>query len=287
MTNTHLQDIRQAVNQRIDEGGNVVVITGAGVSAESGLRTYRGDGGLWTDDGASAMTRATAAYFVRYPERSWTWHLARRAEMRRARPNAAHHALADFDRLLGDRFMLITQNIDRLHIKAGNPSERTVEIHGHIEGMRCSGDCEGVIPIPDVFDDWTEDHSIEGDSLELLTCPNCGLVTRPHVLWFDEFYDEATTGILTAQRAAATTSVCITVGTSGGVPIAERLAGIAWRAGATLIDVNPDDNRLRRHAVWRGGVGVSSAASEALPEILNWISDGAPSDARPGVAWPG
>jgi len=260
-------ELVSTIGLAVAEGDSVVAITGAGVSAESGLRTYRGDGGLWTEEGMSAMTMATAAYFVRYPQKSWEWYLSRRLDARRASPNRAHDAAADLADALGDRFTLITQNIDRLHHRAGMPLDRQVEIHGHHEGMRCAGECSGIEPIPDRFDAWTEEDSLTDADKQLLTCSRCDDLMRPHVLWFDEFYDDTHYGIHTAQGAVARASICITAGTSGGVPIAERLATIAAKAGATLIDVNPDDNALRSLALDRGGHALEGSAGEVLPEL--------------------
>ncbi len=264
---TAVIDAATAVFEAVASGGTIVVITGAGVSVESGIRPYRGTGGRWTMEGAAAMKKATAAYFVRHPEESWAWHLDRRSEVPAAAPNRAHDAIALLERSLGDRFTLITQNIDRLHLRAGSTPERIIELHGYLDGMRCSGGCDGVLPVPDGMYEWERGDSIGDMHFEILVCPNCGLVTRPHVLWFDEFYDEEHYRIGTGQRCVANASVCITVGTSGGVPIAERLARIAVKAGAMLIDVNPHDNELRQHALQSGGIAVRETASAAMPQI--------------------
>jgi len=106
-------DAALAVAETQAAGGNVVVITGAGVSIASGLRPYRGAGGRWTEEGSGAMVKATASYFHRYPEESWSWHLARRSEVLAAEPNVAHHAIADLEAAFGAQFTLITQNIGR------------------------------------------------------------------------------------------------------------------------------------------------------------------------------
>ena len=92
------------------------------------------------------MDKSTLAYFSRYPDESWQWNLTRRAEVLTAEPNPAHHALARAEDVMGDRFVLITQNIDRLHIRAGNSEERTIEVHGHYQGMRCAAGCPACCP---------------------------------------------------------------------------------------------------------------------------------------------
>ena len=263
--------LHDAVARGIERCGNVVIVTGAGISVTSGLRTYRGGEGLWTEEGSSAMARATAAFFFRKPEESWAWHLARRAEAHRASPNAAHHAIADLEKHLGDRLTLVTQNVDRLHLRAGSTPERTIEVHGHVDGMRCSAGCEGTVPIPAAFDDWVEGDEIGDEHRELLVCPKCGFVTRPHVLWFDEFYDEKHFRMKSAGRAAAHASLCVTVGTSGGVPLAGRLASIAAKAHAVLIDINPRDNALRHVARESGGMFVDAMADDALPAICEIV----------------
>lgn len=263
-------EVRELIAKGVNRPGKVVVITGAGVSAESGIRTYRGTNGLWTDEGENAMMKATADFFVRHPRGSWEWYLTRRTEAKAAKPNAAHLAIADMGRMLGSRFMLIAQNIDRLHPRAGSLPDEMIELHGHLEGMRCTVGCSGVWPIPQAFDGWTENDELTDDHLKLLVCPYCDSFTRPHVLWFDEFYDEENYGFASAQRAVANASLCITAGTSGGIPVAERLAGIAARAGAILIDVNTRDSRLRRLAVRRGAFieGPATTAMRAIAQTV-------------------
>jgi NAD-dependent SIR2 family protein deacetylase len=267
-------EIRELISGAVNRPGKVVVITGAGVSAESGIRTYRGANGMWTDGGQDAMLKATGAFFLRHPRKSWEWYLTRRTEARAAEPNAAHVAIADMGWMLGDRFTLVAQNIDRLHARAGTSPDGMIELHGHLEGMRCGGGRRGVWPIPEVFDGWTENDELTDDQVDLLVCPRCGSLARPHVLWFDELYDEEHYGFASAQRAVANASLCITAGTSGGVPVAARLAGIAERAGATLIDVNTRDNRLREIAVRQGGF-IEGRASTAMQAIAYTVAQAA------------
>lgn len=274
--------VRSLIVEAVNRPGNVVIITGAGVSAESGIPIYRGAKGLWTEEGGEAIIKATAGFFVRHRRESWAWYLERRTEARKADPNIAHFAIAEIGRLLDGRFTLIAQNIDRLHARAASRAEEMIELHGHLEGMRCIEGCSGVFAIPEAFDQWTSDDSVGDGDLRLLTCPLCGLPARPHVLWFDEFYDEANYGFATAQRAVANATLCITVGTSGGIPVAGRLAGIAARAGATLIDINTRDNPLRRLAAHHGGFieGSATATLQAVAAIVREETAGAVSDRK-------
>ena len=264
---------QERIAAAVAQPGLIVVLTGAGVSAQSGIRTYRGEGGRWTDGGVVAMNRATMAYFQRHPEQAWLWNLGRRTEMRSAEPNRAHTSIAGLGSQVGARMRLITQNIDRLHIAAGSTPERTIEIHGHLQGMRCSAGCVGVLPIPDHFDGWGEDGTIGEREMDLLMCPVCGFATRPHVLWFDEMYDEVHYQARTADSWVARAALCITVGTSGEIPVAPRLATIAQRAGALLVDVNPHDNALRQLAHDTGGITVDALATSGVPAVVAAIEE--------------
>jgi NAD-dependent deacetylase len=262
---------RERIAAAIDRPGRIVVLTGAGISAESGISTYRGKGGRWTEGGVTAMNRATMAFFMRYPHDAWRWNLGRRTEMAPAAPNHAHDTIARAEAALGDRFGLITQNIDRLHLAAGSTPARTIEIHGHLHGMRCSAGCDGILPVPDHFDGWDDTRTIGETEMDLLTCPDCGFATRPHVLWFDEMYDETNYRARTADSWVAEAALCISVGTSGEIGLAPRLATIAHRAGALLVDVNPHPNELRRLAEDTGGVVVDAPASVGVAAVVGTI----------------
>ena len=128
-----------------------MVLTGAGISAESGIPTFRGPEGYWRVGSRNyrPMELATREAFERMPEEVWRWYLYRRAVCRAAAPNPAHRALVDAERRLGDRFLLVTQNVDGLHRRAGSDPARTFEIHGNIDLWRCADDCaDGARPAP-------------------------------------------------------------------------------------------------------------------------------------------
>src|SRR6185437_658754 len=132
-----------ACKQALARQGAVIALTGAGVSAESGIPTFRGKEGYWTIGAREYHPQelATRAAFDAMPWQVWAWYLYRRGVCRTAEPNAGHRALVAWDGALGDRFALVTQNVDGLHRRAGSPDARLHEIHGAIDLMRCSRDC--------------------------------------------------------------------------------------------------------------------------------------------------
>jgi len=222
----------------------VVVLTGAGISAESGIPTFRGKEGYWKKYRPEEL--ATHAAFTAMPEQVWEWYLYRRGVCRAAQPNAAHTARVRLEARLGDDFALITQNVDGLHRRAG--SQRMYAIHGDIDHMRCAGDCEGVWPI-----------------VEPPACPRCGGMARPHVLWFDETYDEKNYFLDTARRLAARAKTLVVVGTSAQTNLPWQVVTIAARAGATIIDVNIEDNPFGDLATRI----VREPAAIALPTLID------------------
>ncbi|NIN34224.1 MAG: RNA polymerase subunit sigma, partial [Gammaproteobacteria bacterium] len=173
--------------------GPLTVLTGAGISAESGIPTFRGPEGYWSVDSKNyhPQEMATYAMFRSQPDEVWKWYLYRLSVCRDAKPNPGHLALVELEKILGDQFTLITQNVDNLHLKAGNSLERTLQIHGNVFFMRCTRECQGrIYPLPMTLFPRDKDQDLSEDDRALLSCPDCGEMTRPHVLWFDETYDE-------------------------------------------------------------------------------------------------
>lgn len=224
----------------------VVALTGAGVSAESGVPTFRdAQTGLWAQYRPEEL--ATPEAFARHPERVWAWYAWRRDLVRRARPNPAHYALAAMERQVPD-FTLITQNVDGLHQAAG--SRRVIELHGNLMRTVCADQRHEVTawePVP------------EG---EVPRCPQCGSLLRPDVVWFGEpLPGEA---LDAAWAAAQQAEVMLVVGTSGVVQPAAALPWVAKEHGAYLVEVNPQETALTgiMDAVCRGPAG------EVLPRLV-------------------
>ncbi len=255
--------------------GLIVVLTGAGISAESGIPTFRGKEGYWTVGSRVYQPQelATRAAFARMPDAIWQWYLYRRTVCRAAFPNRAHAAIASAETRLADRFRLLTQNVDGLHLRAGNTPERTYQIHGNIDFFRCADGCTTALwAIPDDIGRVTREQTLSPEILARLVCPRCGGRGRPHVLWFDESYDEPLFRFESSLRAARDASLLVTVGTSGATTLPNHVVSLAIQAGAAVIDINPDDNPFGRAAERHGrGASLRGTACERLPEILDRV----------------
>lgn len=268
-------DVAAMVRSAVRKNGKIVFLTGAGISAESGIPTFRGPEGFWTV--GSAVYRpeevATEAFFSVAPDDQWPWYLWRRSMCAKAVPNAAHLALKTLNDVLGARFRLITQNVDGLHRSAGHDPREIFEIHGNIHFMRCSTRCtDDVVPIPEALADWPKERRLTDADRTILLCPRCGAWMRPHVLWFDEFYDEIHFREKSALRAAMEASLLVVVGTMGATNLPMTIGKTALESGATLIDLNIEESVFGESARrWgRGGTFVGPAG-KTVPAIVALI----------------
>ena len=262
-----------SVKKRLDTEGLVLWLTGAGISAESGIPTFRGKEGYWRVGSRNYQPEemATLAAFRRMPEEVWAWYLYRRGICRAAEPNAAHRALAAAERRAGDRFLLVTQNVDGLHLRAGNTLDRTYQIHGNIDFMRCSQEClPGPVPIPEEIElAWQKDRSVSEFELELLKCPSCGALGRPHVLWFDESYDEAHFRFQSSLDAAQQAALLIVVGTTGATSLPMHIGTSTAQRGVPMIVVNPEPNPFSALVQGTGrGAFLVGTAGQWVPELV-------------------
>ena len=269
-----MEQILAACREGLERGrGRVVALTGAGVSAESGIPTFRGKEGYWTIGAREYHPQELATFeaFERMPWSVWAWYLYRRGVCQRAAPNAAHHALVRLAAALPDRFALVTQNVDGLHRRAGSPDARTFPIHGDITQMRCAAECTlERWPIPEAVGDLPRGADIPADWRALLVCPRCGAMARPHVLWFDESYDEPRFHYDTVLDLGRTASLLLIVGTSASTNLPWQVVRQSDEAGAILVDVNIEDNPFGGIAARTGGV-VRRPAAEALPGIVDYL----------------
>jgi len=209
--------------------GRVAVLTGAGISAESGVPTFRGKDGLWKQH--KAETLATPEAFERDPKLVWEWYDWRRGLIAAVEPNAGHRVIAGWERLFGE-MAVITQNVDGLHAKAG--SQNVVELHGNIWKLRCTR--EGTV------------EEVRDNPLPHIppVCPNCGSFLRPHIVWFGESLDPVV--LDRATDLSESCQVMFVIGTSAVVHPAASLPYAAARAGAKIIEVNLEPTSLTPHA---------------------------------------
>jgi NAD-dependent deacetylase len=235
--------LRQA-REIVSQARSVTVLTGAGVSAESGIPTFRGPDGYW--QGLSIMDLASPQGFDRDPHKVWEWYNLRRQALRQAQPNAGHHALVRLEQAV-PQFGLVTQNVDRLHQAAG--SRKLVELHGNIWEVRCTG-CEAVF---------------DRTGVELPAtphCEQCGAWLRPAVVWFGELLPP---GVLeTAMAWACRAELFLVVGTSAVVMPAASLAYMARNAGAKVIEINPEATSTTKTA----NLSLRGKAGEILPHLV-------------------
>jgi NAD-dependent deacetylase len=226
---------------------HLFVLTGAGISAESGVPTFReAQTGLWAR--YDPMQLATPEAFARDPGLVWRWYSHRRERVAQVEPNAAHFALAALQK--HRRMTLVTQNVDGLHARAG--SAGVIELHGNLFADRWQhgcGRCASQVVMP----------VAEGEPPQ---CKLCGARLRPAVVWFGESLPEA--DLRVAQKAAADADVCLVVGTSGMVYPAAALPSIAAEHGARVIIVNPERSDLDHDA----DIVLYRKAAECLPLLL-------------------
>lgn len=241
------QDIPQDLVELCARAHELVAFTGAGVSAESGVPTFRGPEGIWTKFNPEELANMKA--FMKNPALVWEWYAHRRTIMNAVRPNPAHVALADLERIV-PRMTVITQNVDNLHRRAG--SKRVFELHGNIGRSYCM-QCGK--PHPDIA--LPEKGSVP-------RCA-CGGTIRPDVVWFGEMLPEDEWDA--SVSAASTADVFLSIGTSAVVYPAASLPHLAKRSGAVLVEVNPEPTPLTESADWF----LQGPAGEILPELCRRV----------------
>lgn len=261
---TLIRDINQ-------NNGNITVLTGAGISAESGIPTFRGPEGYWTVGSRAyhPQEMATFQMFQNRPLDVWQWYLYRLGVCQQAEPNDGHLALVRMERQLGNRFTLITQNVDGLHLRAGSSLQRTFQIHGNVAYMRCADEC-GIQPvlIPEALHRRRKTDPLTDADADLLVCPACRRMTRPHVLWFDEIYNEEHFRFTSSLVAAEKTDLLVIVGTSGVTNLPNQVARTVFQQGKPIIDINIEKNPFSELAEKSTGGGfIQEPSATVLPRL--------------------
>lgn len=241
-------EIEHRVMARLRDAERVVILTGSGVSTESGVPSFREcQVGEWAD--LDPVELASPQGFLQHPRLVWDWHSYRRQKIEATQPGPSHYALVDLEQYYAD-FLLITQSIDGLHWRAG--SRDLLELHGNISRMRCfECGCHAY--------GWDEDGELPP------RCAHCGGMLRPDIVWLGEGLPAA--DLRRAYQAAERAQVFLSIGASAQVRPAASLPVIAKRAGAFVIEINPDETALAVIAdYW-----MQCKAGEVLPELVRHL----------------
>jgi NAD-dependent deacetylase len=240
--------IPQGLVTHLRTSHDVAILTGAGISQESGLRTFRDKlDGIWGEYRPEDL--ATPEAFERNPQLVWEFYSMRRLKGMEVKPNPGHFALAEMEKHY-QSFTLITQNVDGLHQKAGN--RNAVELHGNITRVKCKNGCC-------VLQEWD-------DTAEIIPkCPNCGAYLRPDVVWFGEMLPakELESAFLAAQKC----EVFLSIGTSAQVQPAASIPLIAKKSGALLVEINAERTQITPCVDYF----LMGKSGEILPELISQI----------------
>ncbi|MDX1439051.1 MAG: NAD-dependent deacylase [Rubricoccaceae bacterium] len=237
--------------EKLAAAGRVAVLTGAGISAESGVPTFRDPDGLWQKFKPEELANVNA--FLRNPVLVQSWYAHRRMVVQDVQPNPGHIALAELETLLSDRggsFLLATQNVDGLHKRAG--SKNLIELHGTLTRSYCI-DCTR---------EATAEELNASEAGKPAGCPDCGGLLRPDVVWFGEMLPDG--AMERAAEAASTCDVFLSVGTSAVVYPAAGLPLIAKECGAYVAEINPQQSDI----AFRLDEHVAGKSGEVLPLLV-------------------
>lgn len=242
--------IDQKILEQLDfckeKGRKVSFLVGAGLSADSGIPTFRGKDGYWVSGSKNYKAEEISTYrmFNISCEEVWKWFLYRKSITNTAKPNPSHILLKKIEDAIANTFALITQNVDGLHREAGSSEERTYSIHGDFDFVRCGDECSNELyPFPSEIDLENRDKDlITEKEWKALKCPKCNEELRPHVLWFDEQYNEKYFKIDSVIKIAKQTGILFVIGTSGATNLPQRIAQNVLASNGMVVEVNIEES---------------------------------------------
>lgn len=233
--------------QKLQSAKKIVFFTGAGISAESGIPTFRGENGIWNKMKPEELANFDA--FMRNPDLVWQWYQHRRDIVNKVQPNAGHIAIAALEKFY--EVTVVTQNIDNLHRRAG--STKIFELHGNIEKNYCIN-CHTIYNLPDL-------ETAGG----VQKCKNCGGLIRPDVVWFGEMLPQ--NEFSDGEKAAEWSDICFVVGTSAVVYPAAYIPISAKQGGSYIVEINIEPTELSRFADY----SIFGKSGEILPKVLEEV----------------
>ncbi len=216
---------------------------------------------------------ATFRMFKMIPYEVWQWYLYRKTVCAQAKPNLGHRAIVELEKIFQDRFVLITQNVDGIHLRAGNTADRTYQIHGNLNFMRCSDECSGsIISVPNEIPFKDKTTPLTETEKKLLVCRQCGAISRPHVLWFDECYDEKFFRFHNSLQKAEKSGLLLVVGTSGATNLPMQVGVTVVHRGGAVIDINPEPNPFSQMAISvTNGYSCSEKVAKLFSQIVEFL----------------
>lgn len=270
------EPLQEQLRRAIHNKSKITFLVGAGISAESGIPTFRGKEGYWKVGSINYQPQEIGTYkmFLQQPLEVWKWFLFRNTVCRAAHPNTGHFVLVEIEKMLGDSFALITQNVDGLHIRAGNTYKRMFPIHGDLNYARCGDSCsDELYPFPNIPK--KRDEDLTKEEIKLLKCKKCGAFLRPHVLWFDEYYNEEYYKAQSALEIASKTEVLFIIGTSGSTTLPHRIFKIALLNRAVIVVIDIESNVFSEviEEDYEEGYVYKATSGEILPQMEQMIKE--------------
>ena len=247
----------------LDSSNQWVFLTGAGMSVDSGIPTFRGPGGLWNNKKAPELAKLKT--FLRDSQIVWEFYASRIMAHKQTQPNNGHFALAQIETFAqdsGKSFHLITQNVDNLHRRSGIQS--LSEIHGNISFLRCTNKkCQNQVPkpIPPILE------SID----DLMICQSCSSLNRPHVLWFDEFYDNSLYDVSKAVDSAAAADILFVIGTNLMTSLPRSITYDAIASGKHIVEINTESVLMSEFATARNVHFFQGTATDILTQVAKHL----------------
>lgn len=271
------QRIIEKISYCLQNRKMITFLVGAGISADSGIPTFRGKDGFWVTGSKNYQAQEIGTYrmFQREPEEVWKWFLYRKTITEKAKPNQSHYMLKEIGNLLGDRFALISQNVDGLHKRAGSTHKNIFLIHGDLDFVRCGKECsKELYPFPAGISLKNRNKDvITDDEWQLFMCPKCGAILRPHVLWFDEYYNEEFYKWDTVVETAKQTGLLFILGTTGATSLPQLVCRMVLYNEQLVVDVNIENTDFSDLIGGEpNGIVVRQGSSAFLTDLKNEIS---------------
>lgn len=270
-------EIEEIIKSNLEGNRKITFLVGAGLSSDSGIPIFRGKDGFWTNGSKNYTPQemGTNRMFQVNANEVWRWYLYRLSICNNAKPNKGHILLSKIEKKLSKRFSLVSQNVDGLHFRPESRIKNLFLIHGDLRFMRCSEKCSTElyeIPSELLINRRTRETPITYKEVQLLKCPKCREDSRPHVLWFDEYYNDKYYHLGEVLRIAKNTGLLIVIGTSGATNLPRKIVENTIKRQGVIIDVNPNENEFSALlARWKNGYSIKDTGTNFLQKFYSLL----------------